>query len=64
MRADRRAEGLRRFQDRIRDTVRSFIEREVMPLEPDVLRNECAGRPRLDPGVQREMQRKARRIGI
>ena len=29
----------------IRDTVRSFIEKEVMPLEPEVLRNERAGQP-------------------
>jgi acyl-CoA dehydrogenase len=28
----------------IRDTVRAFIEREVMPLEPEVLRSEPAGR--------------------
>jgi acyl-CoA dehydrogenase len=27
----------------VRDTVRSFIEKEVMPLEPDVLRNERSG---------------------
>jgi len=32
----------------IRDTVRSFIEKEVMPLEAEVLRNERAGQPGLD----------------
>jgi alkylation response protein AidB-like acyl-CoA dehydrogenase len=48
----------------IRDTVRSFIKREVMPLEPEVLRNERAGLPGLDPGVLRDLQHKARRMGF
>jgi alkylation response protein AidB-like acyl-CoA dehydrogenase len=48
----------------IRDTVRSFIEKEVMPLEPEVLRNERAGRPGIDPGVLRDLQKKARRSGF
>ena len=48
----------------IRDTVRSFIEKEVMPLEPEVLRNERAGRPGIDPGVLRDLQNKARRSGF
>ena len=33
----------------IRDTVRSFIQKEVMPLEEEVLRNEREGRPGLEP---------------
>src|SRR6266566_3192638 len=37
----------------IRDTVRSFVEKEVMPLEPEVLRNERAG-----------LRDKARQIGF
>ena len=41
----------------IRDTVRAFIEREVMPLEADVLRNERAGRPGIERDVIRELQR-------
>ena len=48
----------------IRDTVRSFIAKEVMPLEADVLRNERAGRPGLDRGVLRDLQLKARRSGF
>ncbi|MDA0634610.1 acyl-CoA dehydrogenase family protein [Nonomuraea sp. MCN248] len=48
----------------IRDTVRAFVEREVMPLEPDVLRNERAGRPALDPDVHQELRDKARKTGL
>jgi acyl-CoA dehydrogenase len=48
----------------IRDTVRAFIEKEVMPLEPEVLRNERAGQPGLDRTVLRELQQKARRSGF
>jgi alkylation response protein AidB-like acyl-CoA dehydrogenase len=48
----------------IRDTVRAFIEREVMPLESEVLRNERAGRPGVERGTIRELQLKARRSGF
>src|SRR5690349_15964159 len=48
----------------IRDTVRSFVEKEVMPLEPEVLRNEREGRPPLDPGVLRDLRDKARKSGL
>ncbi|GII31815.1 acyl-CoA dehydrogenase family protein [Planotetraspora mira] len=48
----------------IRDTIRSFIEREVMPLEPDVLRNERAGRPGLEPQVVRDLRQKAKSMGF
>jgi acyl-CoA dehydrogenase len=48
----------------IRDTVRSFIEKEIMPLEPEVLRNERAGRPGLDPQVVRDLRDKARKMGF
>jgi acyl-CoA dehydrogenase len=48
----------------IRDTVRSFVQREVMPLEPEVLRNERHGLPGLDPGVLKELRDKARRAGF
>jgi len=48
----------------VRDTVRTFIEREVMPLEPEVLRGERAGRPGLERSVLRELQHKARRSGF
>ncbi len=48
----------------IRDTVREFIVREVMPLEAEVLRNERAGRPGVERSVIRELQLKARRSGF
>ncbi|HEX8005033.1 MAG TPA: acyl-CoA dehydrogenase family protein, partial [Trebonia sp.] len=48
----------------IRDTVRAFIEKEVMPLEPDVLRNERVGRPGIEWETLRELQAKARRSGF
>jgi alkylation response protein AidB-like acyl-CoA dehydrogenase len=48
----------------IRDTVRSFVEKEIMPLEPEVLRNERAGRPAIDPDVVRDLRAKARKSGF
>jgi alkylation response protein AidB-like acyl-CoA dehydrogenase len=51
-------------QRQVRDTVRRFITREVVPLEPDVLRNEREGRPGLPDGVLRDLQQRARRAGF
>lgn len=48
----------------VRDTVRALIDREVVPLEPDVLRNERSGRPPLDEDVLAELRAKARRAGF
>lgn len=48
----------------IRDTVRAFVQKEIMPLEPDVLRNERQGRRPVEPGVIRELQLKAKRAGF
>ena len=48
----------------IRDTVRAFITKEVMPLEQEVLRNERAGAPALDQGVLAELRAKARKSGF
>ncbi len=48
----------------IRDTVRSFIQKEVVPLEAEVLRNEREGRPGLEPSVIRELQLKAKKAGF
>ncbi len=48
----------------IRDTVRAFIQKEVMPLEPEVLRDERAGGRGVDPGVLRELRLKARKAGF
>ncbi|WP_256838295.1 acyl-CoA dehydrogenase family protein [Ornithinimicrobium faecis] len=47
----------------VRNAVRSFIEKEVMPFEAEVLRNEREGRPSLEPGVLKELQQKARKHG-
>ena len=40
----------------VRDTIRQFIQQEVMPLETQVLRNERAGLPPLEPGQLKELQ--------
>ncbi|WP_433516689.1 acyl-CoA dehydrogenase family protein [Nonomuraea sp. CA-143628] len=48
----------------IRDTVRSFVEKEIMPLEPEVLRNEREGRPALAPEVLRDLRARARKMGF
>ncbi|GIH51543.1 acyl-CoA dehydrogenase family protein [Microbispora rosea] len=48
----------------IRDTIRAFVEREIMPLEPEVLRSERAGGPGLDPGVLRDLRLKAKKMGF
>ncbi|GAB3136573.1 acyl-CoA dehydrogenase family protein [Micromonospora sonneratiae] len=48
----------------IRDTAREFITREVVPLEPEVLRRERAHQPGLEPGQLRELQLKARKFGF
>src|SRR5262249_24282661 len=48
----------------IRDTVRRFITKEVIPLEDEVLRNERAGRPGLDPDVIKELRLKAKKAGF
>jgi acyl-CoA dehydrogenase len=47
----------------VRDTVRGFIAKEVIPLEPEVLRNERSGRPGLPPDVLKELRAKAKRSG-
>src|SRR6202034_2601384 len=47
----------------VRDTIRQFIQQEVMPLEDQVLRNERGGLPPLEPGQLAELQRKARAGG-
>ncbi|MFF4127067.1 acyl-CoA dehydrogenase family protein [Microbispora rosea] len=48
----------------IRDTIRAFVEREIMPLEPEVLRSERADGPGLDPGVLRDLRLKAKKMGF
>ena len=47
----------------VRDTIRQFIRQEVMPLEPQVLRNERQGLPSLESGQLKELQLKAKKAG-
>ncbi|WP_028658537.1 acyl-CoA dehydrogenase family protein [Nocardioides insulae] len=47
----------------VREAVRQFITKEVMPYESEVLLNEREGRPSLEPGVLKELQDKARKYG-
>jgi acyl-CoA dehydrogenase len=48
----------------IRDTARTFLTKEVRPLEDDVLRRERQGRPGLELNELRELQNKARAFGF
>ncbi|MEV1023280.1 acyl-CoA dehydrogenase family protein [Streptomyces sp. NPDC050264] len=48
----------------IRDTVRAFVTKEVMPLEQEVLRNERAGLPGISAQVIAELRAKARESGF
>ena len=48
----------------VRDTVRSFITKEIVPLEQEVLRRERAHQPGLEPGELRELQLKAKKFGF
>lgn len=47
----------------VRATVRSFVRKEVMPLEEEVLRREARGEHGLPLDVLRELQAKARKAG-
>jgi alkylation response protein AidB-like acyl-CoA dehydrogenase len=48
----------------VRDWVRTFVRREIMPLEPDVLRRERAGEPGLTRTELTSLQAKAREAGF
>jgi alkylation response protein AidB-like acyl-CoA dehydrogenase len=50
-------------EQEVRATVRSFVEKELMPLEDDVLRREARGEAGLPRDVLRELQAKARAAG-
>lgn len=50
-------------QREVRNTIRQFIEREVIPLESQVLRNERAGLPGIEREQLRELQDKAKKAG-
>jgi alkylation response protein AidB-like acyl-CoA dehydrogenase len=48
----------------VRDWVRTFVRKEVMPLEGEVLRRERAGQPGLSRDELRELQLKAKEAGF
>jgi alkylation response protein AidB-like acyl-CoA dehydrogenase len=48
----------------VRDWVRTFVRREIIPLEPEVLRRERAGQPGLTREEFAELQNKAREAGF
>lgn len=56
--------GLSDEERAIRDTARDFITREVMPLEPELLRRERAHQPGLRRDELRDLQRRARKFGF
>ncbi|MGH3459925.1 MAG: acyl-CoA dehydrogenase family protein, partial [Kribbellaceae bacterium] len=51
-------------QRAIRDTARDFVRKELMPLEPEVLRRERAGEVGLDPDVKEGLRKKAKSFGF
>lgn len=48
----------------MRQSVRAFLEKEIFPLENEVLRNEREGRPGLETSVIKELRAKARNAGF
>lgn len=51
-------------QKMVQQTVRDFVNRELLPLEGDVLLNEREGRPGLAREKVRELQKKAKEMGF
>mgnify|MGYP001397554265 CR=1 FL=1 len=51
-------------QRMVQRTIRQFVEKELMPLEPEVLRNEIEGKPGLAPEKLKELQLKAKEMGF
>jgi acyl-CoA dehydrogenase len=51
-------------QREVRDWVRTFVRKEILPLEPEVLRRERAGQPGLERSELRELQLKAKESGF
>ena len=47
-----------------RDWVRNFVRREIMPLEPEMLRRERAHQPGITADELAELREKARRFGF
>jgi acyl-CoA dehydrogenase len=51
-------------QRMVQRTVREFIEKEIMPFEQQVLRNEREGRPPMDPADAKALRKKAKDAGF
>ncbi|MCS1350721.1 acyl-CoA dehydrogenase family protein [Mechercharimyces sp. CAU 1602] len=51
-------------QRMVQKTIRKFVERELMPLEAEVLRNEREGKPSLSAGTIEDLQLKAKKAGF
>jgi acyl-CoA dehydrogenase len=51
-------------QKMVKETVRSFVQRELFPLEGEVLRNEREGRPGIERSQLRDLQLKAKEMGF
>ena len=51
-------------QQMVRETVRSFVKRELLPLEGEVLRNEREGKPGIERAQLRQLQLKAKELGF
>lgn len=51
-------------QKMVKNTIRRFVEKELMPLENEVLRNEREGRPSLSEEKLTELQMKAKDMGF
>ena len=51
-------------QKMVQKTIRRFVEKELIPLENDVLRNEREGKPSLPIGKLKELQLKAKEAGF
>ena len=51
-------------QRMVQQTVRDFVTRELLPLEPEVLRNERAGKPGVEPEAIQRLQQRAKEMGF
>lgn len=51
-------------QNMVRNSVRAFVDKEIISLKTQVLRNEREGRPALEPGQLRDLQLTAKKRGL
>lgn len=55
---------LSKEQRMVQETVREFVRKELIPLEPQVLRNEREQKPGIEPAKVHELQVKAKEMGF